>query len=74
MLIDLDFTGNFRDQILVEREGFAFLVGLEYENLPHCSACETIGHKITNYRKSKINAVMEQETNNVRVVHTRRPV
>ncbi|XP_019431188.1 PREDICTED: uncharacterized protein LOC109338411 [Lupinus angustifolius] len=52
VLVDINLKASLPDQILVEREGFAFFVNIEYENLPEfCSACEAIGHFAYNCRK-----------------------
>lgn len=54
--MDIDLKGNLHDQILVEREGFAFFVRLEYEKLPpFCSHCQYIGHSIDVCKKQKGN-------------------
>lgn len=43
-----------RDQILGERNDFAFFVGIDYENLPDfCPGCQVIGHLVANCRKRK---------------------
>lgn len=34
VLVDIDLSNQLQDQILVEREGFPFLVQIEYEKLP----------------------------------------
>lgn len=52
VLVDIDLVKPIQDQILVEREGFAFLVGIEYEFLPSfCMACSMIGHSIVECRR-----------------------
>lgn len=52
VLVDLDLNSRFQDQILVEREGYAFFVGLVYENPPlFCTHCQVIGHDSINCRK-----------------------
>jgi len=36
---------------MVEREGFAFPVSMEYENLPEfCTQCKSIGHNVNSCR------------------------
>ncbi|CAJ2636606.1 unnamed protein product [Trifolium pratense] len=41
-----------KDKVLVERKGFAFLVNIEYENLPDfCTNCKVIGHYVANCKK-----------------------
>lgn len=45
ILVDIDLAKEQHDQILVEREGFAFFVVNEYERLPDfCPSCKVIGH------------------------------
>ena len=34
VLIDIDLSAKIRHQLWVEREGYAFLVKVDYENLP----------------------------------------
>lgn len=47
---------------MVEREGFSFLVGIEYEKLPMlCSHCKIIGHSLRNCNKTQ----KPEEGNNV---------
>lgn len=54
ILIEIDLKLELRDRILVEREGYAFFVEVEYERLPYlCSSCETIGHSISNCKKQQ---------------------
>ncbi|XP_019435933.1 PREDICTED: uncharacterized protein LOC109342397 [Lupinus angustifolius] len=54
ILVDVDLKGALPSQVLVEREGFAFFVHIEYENLTYfCSGCQSIGHLISNSRRNK---------------------
>ncbi|XP_019435165.1 PREDICTED: uncharacterized protein LOC109341678 [Lupinus angustifolius] len=54
ILVDIDLKGSLPNQILVEREGFAFFVYIEYEKLPEfCSGCQSIGHLISQYRRTR---------------------
>ncbi|CAL0321590.1 unnamed protein product [Lupinus luteus] len=47
VLVDIDLKSNLPNQILVEREVFAFFVSIEFENLPDfCSGCHSIGHAV----------------------------
>jgi len=49
VLVDLDFSKDIFYEILVEREGFAFPVAIEYEGLPEfCTHCKSIGHNVTS--------------------------
>lgn len=44
------------DHILVEREGFAFIVGIKIERMPlFCSHCTVIGHSVDHCKFSKKN-------------------
>lgn len=65
ILIEIDLNSNLRDKILVEHEGYAFFVEVEYERLPFfCTACQAIGHDISNCKRkqhSYDNSVKETE-------------
>jgi len=51
VLEDLDLSGNIFYEVMVEREGYAFLVEIEYEGLPDfCTHCKSIGHNIASCR------------------------
>ncbi|XP_019427097.1 PREDICTED: uncharacterized protein LOC109338760 [Lupinus angustifolius] len=68
ILVDIDLKGSLPNQILVEREGFAFFVYVEYENLPEfCSGCQSIGHLLSNCRRNKkdigVDASKPKKTN-----------
>lgn len=46
--IDNDPTARMCHKIWVEKEGFGFLVNVEYESIPlFCSHCHSIGHSFT---------------------------
>ncbi|KAE9610643.1 putative transcription factor interactor and regulator CCHC(Zn) family [Lupinus albus] len=52
ILVDIDLKSDLPNQILVEREGYAFFVSIEYDNLPVlCVGCQAIGHMISACRK-----------------------
>lgn len=52
ILVDTDLINPIQDQILVEREGFAFLVWIDYEFLLcFCSTCVVIGHSLSDCKK-----------------------
>lgn len=78
VLIDVDLTSSLRKQILVEREGYDFLVFVEYENLPSfCMHCYTIGHHVNScLRLSQDSHVQDSGSKSVvqepRVMHTDR--
>jgi hypothetical protein len=45
VLVDIDLSRRIFDEIVVEREGYAFKLAVVYEKLPlFCSHCHTIGH------------------------------
>lgn len=45
VLVDVDMSGKLCDSVLVEREGYAFPVEIQYERQPlFCSHCKTLGH------------------------------
>ncbi|XP_019435946.1 PREDICTED: uncharacterized protein LOC109342412 [Lupinus angustifolius] len=61
VLVEINLLGDLPEQILVEREGFAFFVGIEYENLPGiCTGCNAIGHTVSQCRKIGKKPVNEE--------------
>ncbi|CAJ2645397.1 unnamed protein product [Trifolium pratense] len=51
ILVDVNLAEELHYQILVEREGYAFFVEIDYENLPYfCEHCCCIGHSIDKCR------------------------
>ncbi|XP_019455044.1 PREDICTED: uncharacterized protein LOC109356164 [Lupinus angustifolius] len=59
--VDINLKAQLPDQILVERERFAFFVNLEYENLlEFCNGCEAIGHMISNCRRENERETTEE--------------
>jgi hypothetical protein len=47
ILVDMDLSQQVFDEVMVEREGYAFNVNVIYERLPEfCSHCKIIGHSI----------------------------
>jgi hypothetical protein len=51
----MDLTQTIRYKVLVERQGFAFFVDLDYENLPDfCTNCKFIGHHLRNCKKVQL--------------------
>lgn len=49
VLMDLDLSENLFYEVMVEQEGYAFPVEIEYEGLPDfCTYCKSIGHNITS--------------------------
>jgi hypothetical protein len=48
ILVDIDLSKRVFEEILVEREGFAFKVEVQYERRPlFCHHCYVIGHNVT---------------------------
>ncbi|XP_019450653.1 PREDICTED: uncharacterized protein LOC109352923 [Lupinus angustifolius] len=55
VLVDIDLKSHLHNQILVEREDFAFFVYIEFENLPDfCLRCNSIGHLASTCRKNNM--------------------
>jgi hypothetical protein len=51
ILVDIDLSKKLYDEILVEREDFAFKVEVQYERMPlFCHHCHSIGHNIASCR------------------------
>lgn len=51
LLVDIDLSKKIFDEILVEREGFAFKIEVQYERRPFfCHHCYVIGHDVTSCR------------------------
>lgn len=51
ILVDMDLSKRIYEEILVEREGFAFKVEVQYERLPlFCHHCFSIGHNVSTCR------------------------
>lgn len=54
VLVDIDLKSNLHNQIMFERDDYAFFVGLEYEKLPaFYSSCQIIGHDFSTCKKNK---------------------
>jgi len=62
ILIDLDLSKTVFYKVMVEREGFAFPLAIEYEGLPDfCSHCYSIGHNINSCRRLHPRSVERRE-------------
>ncbi|KAE9611157.1 putative transcription factor interactor and regulator CCHC(Zn) family [Lupinus albus] len=60
VLVDINLKASLPDQILVERDGYDFLVMMEYEKLPDvCTGCQAIGHLESKCRKTPNKNVEE---------------
>lgn len=63
VFVDIDMASPLQDQILVEREGFTFLVGIEYEYITFfCNSCVVIGHSLSECKKH-LNVNKENQKN-----------
>jgi hypothetical protein len=52
VLVNMDISQMHRYKVLVERQGYAFFVDLEYENVPEvCTHCKMIGHYVEIARR-----------------------
>jgi len=61
ILVDIDLLKKAYDEVLVERDGFAFMVEIEYEWRPlFCHHCYSIGHNITTCRWLQPQAAKEK--------------
>ena len=51
ILVDIDLSKKAYDEVLVERDGFVFMVEIQYKRRPwFCHHCYSIGHNITTCR------------------------
>ncbi|KAF1876311.1 hypothetical protein Lal_00029658 [Lupinus albus] len=68
VLVDVNLKNSIPNQVLVERDEFEFLVGVEVENMPtFCSGCQEIDLDIENNEEVNTNGlerlVLHQEDN-----------
>jgi len=64
VLVDMDLRIEPKYRVLVEKEGFAFFVDLDYDNLPRfCTFCNCIGHSQSQCKKEK--AIADQHKQKV---------
>jgi len=62
ILVDIDLSKRVYDEILVEREGFAFKVEVQYERHPFfCHHFYVIGHNVTKCKWLHLNAAKDVE-------------
>lgn len=55
ILVDVNMSEKLFESIIVERDGHALTIGVQYEKYPlFCSHCRALGHDIQNF--SKLNA------------------
>ncbi|GAU34190.1 hypothetical protein TSUD_162910 [Trifolium subterraneum] len=70
--VDVNLAEELHYHILVEREGYAFFVDIDYENLPYfCEHCCCIGHSIDKCRK--INGNTNGQKKNMDMVVPKKP-
>lgn len=54
----MDLSAKLPHNDLVEMQGYAFFVDIEYENLSHfCSHCKMIGHSLQTCKNLKANTI-----------------
>jgi hypothetical protein len=64
-LVYIDFSHRLFYEIMVEREGYAFPVEVEYEWLPNfCTHCQILGHSVTNCRWLHPEKVVNKDSEN----------
>ncbi|MCH92130.1 NBS resistance protein, partial [Trifolium medium] len=52
ILVDIDMSKMIYDEVMVERDDFAFYMEVIYERLPeYCNHCYSIGYSVANCRK-----------------------
>jgi len=52
ILVDVDMSSKLFESVIMEREGYAFSVGVQYEkHPPFCSHCKFLGHTAQQCRK-----------------------
>ncbi|XP_045791366.1 uncharacterized protein LOC123886072 [Trifolium pratense] len=72
ILVDVNLAEELHYQILVEREGYAFFVDIDYENLPYfCEHCCCIGHSIDKCRN--VNSKAKDQKKSVEKVVPNKP-
>lgn len=60
VLVDVDMSGKLFESVLVEREGYAFPVEIQYERKPlFYSHCKTLGHSIQQCKRLGVGKVQE---------------
>lgn len=57
VLVEVD-SSDIPTSILVEREGYSFLIGIHFENLPpQCDTCGLLGHQPSQRRRNNESAM-----------------
>lgn len=72
VLVDIDLLGELRDKFLIEGEGFAFFLDIEYEKISDfCSFSKFLGHNEQNCRRKQNT---EKNINLKKVESTKVPI
>jgi len=60
VLVDVDISGKLFDSVLVEREGYAFPVEIQYERQPlFCSNFKCLGHSLPQCKRLRVRMTQE---------------
>jgi len=60
--VDIDLSKHAYDEVLVEWEGFAFKVEVQYECRPlFCHHCNVIGHNVANCKWLHLETSREKD-------------
>lgn len=72
ILIDVDMAKKLFESIIVEREGYALTILVQYEKYPpFCTHCKTIGHNVNSCSKMNVElSVPKNATSAHHKVHT----
>ena len=77
ILVDLDLLKDIFYEVLVEREGIAFSVVIEYEGLPDfCTHCKSIRHNVSSYcwlQPRRENNIEQPLDKGKKPMHSQRP-
>jgi hypothetical protein len=66
ILIDVDMAEKLFESIIVEREGYALTIMVQYEKHPSfCAHCKTIGHNVHSCSKMNVDVSAPTNANNV---------
>lgn len=66
ILVEIDMNKRIPNEIMVERDDYAFFVGTDYEKFPaFCDYCQMIGHELTNCNRKKGDHLQPSRENQV---------
>jgi hypothetical protein len=75
--MDLDLSKDIFYEVMVEREGYAFPIAIEYEGLPEfCTHYKSIGHNVSSCRwlhQRRENNMEQQIDKGKKPTHSQRP-